>query len=127
MLQVALARFIDQGDFARYLRRVNGVYRERHELIAGILDREFRDHLALIASSTGLHMAARARRASVDEIDMVARRAQAADVAIQTLARLSVGEPPQAGVVLGYGGIATADIVEGLRRLRNCFRRLGKP
>jgi GntR family transcriptional regulator/MocR family aminotransferase len=127
LLQVALARFIDQGDFARYLRRVNSVYRERHELIAGVLEREFSDHLELISSSTGLHMAARARRASVDEIEIVARRAQARDVAIQTLARLSVGEHPKAGVVLGYGGIATADIVEGLRRLRKCFRGLSNP
>jgi hypothetical protein len=46
------------------------------------------------------------------------------DVAIETLSSFAVGEHPLTGVVLGYGGIATTDIEEGLRRLRKCFGQL---
>jgi GntR family transcriptional regulator/MocR family aminotransferase len=122
LVQVALARFIDQGDFARYLRRVNKIYRERHELIASALASDFGDHLEPIPSFSGLHMAARARHISVDGIDMIADRARARDVAIQTLAPFAVGEHSNAGIVLGYGGIRTEHIVDGLRRLQKCFR-----
>jgi hypothetical protein len=32
-----------------------------------------------------------------------------------------VGEKVTAGIVLGYGAIPTADIGEGLERIRSCF------
>jgi len=37
------------------------------------------------------------------------------------LARFAAGERRRAGLVLGYGAIATARIEEGLSRLRRCF------
>jgi GntR family transcriptional regulator/MocR family aminotransferase len=121
LLQAALARFIEDGEFARHLRRLNAVYRERHEIIRDRLVTEFADHLELIPSHTGLHVAAVARTASVERIDAIARRAMAAGVAIQTLARFAASDRLRAGVVLGYGGIATKAIQPGLRILRTCF------
>ena len=58
------------------------------------------------------------------QIEALARRAAAADVAIQTLSSFAVGENALAGIVLGYGGIATTDIQKGLRRLGKCFGQL---
>jgi hypothetical protein len=49
---------------------------------------------------------------------------RAAGVAIETLSSFAVGENALAGIVLGYGGIATTDIQEGLRRLGKCFGQL---
>ena len=121
VLQRVLARFIDEGQFARHVRRVNAVYRERHELIRHSLVHDFSDHLALIPSNTGLHLAALARRTSVEQIETIAQRALAAGVAVQTLATFAVGSRTQAGIVLGYGGIETAMIEPGLRILRKCF------
>jgi GntR family transcriptional regulator/MocR family aminotransferase len=60
----------------------------------------------------------------VTQIEALARRAAAAGVAIQTLSSFAVGENALAGIVLGYGGIATTDIQEGLRRLGKCFGQL---
>jgi GntR family transcriptional regulator/MocR family aminotransferase len=121
LLQAALARFIEDGEFARHLRRLNAVYRERHEIIRELLATEFADHLELIPSNTGLHVAAVAQTASVERIEAIARRAMAAGVAVQTLARFAASDRPHAGVVLGYGGIATEAIQPGLRILRKCF------
>jgi DNA-binding transcriptional MocR family regulator len=45
-------------------------------------------------------------------------------VAIETLSSFAVGENALAGIVLGYGGIATTDIQEGLRRLGKRFGQL---
>jgi GntR family transcriptional regulator / MocR family aminotransferase len=60
----------------------------------------------------------------VTQIEAPARRAAAAGVAIQTLSSFAVGENALAGIVLGYGDIATTDIQEGLRRLGKCFGQL---
>ena len=57
----------------------------------------------------------------VEQIASIARRAIEVGVDIQTLSSLVVRPIERAGIVLGYGGIATDRIEEGLRRLRRCF------
>jgi GntR family transcriptional regulator / MocR family aminotransferase len=116
--QNALARFIDEGSFARHIRRVSRIYSERHQLLTASIKRNFGDYLDLVPSSTGLHITACARGASADHIDAIASRALDLGVAIQSFPL--EGEPP-AGIILGYGAIETARIAEGLRRLRRCF------
>jgi len=122
LAQVSLARFIDGGAYARHIRRIGPIYRERHELITRTLLRDFSDHLEIIPSSTGLHLTARARNLSPEHVALIAQRAAEAGVAFQTLASFAVGESVQAGIVLGYGAIAARDIEEGLRRLRKSLR-----
>jgi GntR family transcriptional regulator/MocR family aminotransferase len=121
MAQSALAQFIDEGAFARHIRKLSRIYSERHEMLTAEIKRNFGDCLALVPSSTGLHVTACARGASIDHIDAIVSRAFDLDVAIDTMSHLQVDRKPPAGIVLGYGAIETARIAEGLRRLRRCF------
>ena len=121
LMQAALARFIDDGAFARHVRRMTAVYRVRHEMLTDALSRNFADLLELVPSTTGLHLTTLARRMSADRITAVARRAGERGVAVQRLSLLAVTANPQAGLVLGYGAIPTAHIEEGLCLLRACF------
>ena len=121
VLQSTLARFIDDGGFARHIRKTSRTYRVRRDLITAYLDRNFSDRFEVVPSVTGLHVTALARRDSPDRIREVVRRASELGVGIHDLARFAVKAPPRAGIVLGYGAIATAEIQEGLRRLRRCF------
>lgn len=89
----------------------------------GVLARDFAEQLELLLSVADLHICVLARTMTVDTLHEVFARASHADVALQELARYSVDTPPQAGLVLGYGAIATSRIEEGLRLLRRCFRR----
>jgi len=120
-MQAALARFIDDGGFARHIRRMRSVYRARHELIARVLARDFADLLEVIPSDVGLHIAATARAASIDEINAVFHRALDAGVLFHRLSAFEVERPASPGLVLGYGAIPTDRIEEGLRRLRCSF------
>jgi GntR family transcriptional regulator / MocR family aminotransferase len=105
------------------LRRAHSVYGERRELIMQILARDFADDLELIPSSTGLHLTALARTATPDDVDALARRASAGGVSVQTLSTSAVRpETRRAGIMLGYGGIATKDIAAGLKVLRGAMR-----
>jgi GntR family transcriptional regulator/MocR family aminotransferase len=121
LAQPALARFIADGSFARHIRKVGKVYNERHAMVTATLERDFADHLELVPSNTGLHVAALARSASVERIAFIARRAAALGVAIQQLAQFAVDTKPRAGITIGYGALATSRIAEGLRRLRKSF------
>lgn len=121
VVQAALARFIDNGGFARHLHKVGRVYAERHHLIKKILSEDFSEYLTVIPSVAGLHVTALARAASVDEISECARCAVERGVAVQELSRFSIDLPQRAGVMFGYGAIPTSQIPEGLRLLRGCF------
>ncbi len=121
LVQATLARFIDDGGFARHIRKVGSVYRLRHALVMQGLIRQFADHLEVIPSAAGLHVTALARSASADRIAAVVRRASEGGVQVQELSKFAVEPPGRPGLVLGYGAIATAHIEEGLRRLRGCF------
>ena len=121
VLQVALAQFIDQGAFARHLRKVRRVYTERHELVTKILSEDFADHLEVMPAVAGLHLATLARAASVEQISDVAIRASELGVQVQRLAKFAVDGPPRPGLLFGYGAIPTSQIHEGLALLRSCF------
>jgi GntR family transcriptional regulator / MocR family aminotransferase len=121
LAQAALAHFIDEGAFARHVRRVSAIYRERHQILADAISRDFAEHLELIPSTSGLHLTALARRMSADQIAEVARRAADRGVTVHILSRFAVGASPRAGVMLGYGAIPTARIEEGVHLLRACF------
>ncbi len=109
--QAALAGFIDEGLFARHLRRATKVYADRHERITTTLDRVFAGRLSPVPSAAGLHLCALADDGT--DLEPIAARAAAAGAAIQTLSNLCGGFPRQ-GVVLGYGSIPSASIDAGL-------------
>jgi GntR family transcriptional regulator/MocR family aminotransferase len=119
--QAALARFIDEGEFARHVRRMREVYLARHRQIVATLAAKLGRELEVVASAVGMHVCAMAKRGSVERMAAVVTRAADAGVACHPLSMFALQRPPQAGLVLGYGGIATEDVDEGLERLRACF------
>jgi GntR family transcriptional regulator/MocR family aminotransferase len=86
-----------------------------------VLARDFVDELTMMPSIAGLHIAAEARSASVKKISAIVRCAAECGVQVQELSRFSVDTQPRPGLFLGYGAIKTAEIREGLRRLRVCL------
>jgi GntR family transcriptional regulator/MocR family aminotransferase len=111
--QAALARFMEEGSFARHLRKMTTVYRERHAMITEIITRDFADHLELLPSEAGLHLAAYARSATFDQLVQVRQHAAERRVAIQIFNK---------GLMLGYGAIPAKRIRQGLKLLRESFQ-----
>ncbi|GAB3481618.1 PLP-dependent aminotransferase family protein [Amycolatopsis cihanbeyliensis] len=115
-IQSALARFIDEGGFARHLRRMRREYRARHELVAEVLRRDFAGVCAPIPSPAGLHLSAWSEYGTRELV----RRARRAGVGLYTLGDFSV-QPGRAGLVFGYGSIPASEIEPGLTLLRPLF------
>jgi GntR family transcriptional regulator/MocR family aminotransferase len=121
--QAALTSLIECGLLARHVRKVRREYASRHERILAALTSKFDDWLEPVASVTGMHLAARLRSRSTRMEGEIAELAREADIGFDRLSVYCAARPAQAGLVLGYGAIASADIDEGLRRLRRCFMR----
>jgi DNA-binding transcriptional MocR family regulator len=118
--QAALHEFINQGEYARHVRKMRAIYEERHDVIVGVLLREFGGVLEVLPSAAGLHVTARAPGASIEQMTDILNQARAARIAFHRLSAFAYQHPPEAGIVLGYGAVAVANIELGLRRLREC-------
>jgi GntR family transcriptional regulator/MocR family aminotransferase len=120
-MQAALAHFIDDGLFARHVRRMRSVYQSRHELIVQSLDQTLASELEVVPSSVGLHLSALACGASHERIGRVVRRAEELGVACHPLSAFAARDDTRPGIVLGYGAIAMDRIEAGLHRLGQAF------
>ena len=118
--QAALARFMDEGQLARHIRKAARAYAARHAAILATLDADLADQLELVPSAAGLHVATRLRSAqSVDGVavvDAVVAAARGQGIAVESLASYCHDHPAQAGFVIGYGAIRSDSVREGLSR-----------
>ncbi|NLY64223.1 MAG: PLP-dependent aminotransferase family protein [Alcaligenaceae bacterium] len=117
-LQAALAEFIDEGHFYRHIKQMRTVYQERGELFRHELKRVFGRKIKISEGNSGLHlMATFDSLLSFEQFSLCASRHG-----------LIVRQPyyrkaTQNGLcmVLGYGGVPTGEIVQGVARLQQVF------
>jgi len=114
--QAALAGFMAEGGFARHVRRLRKVYRERRELLFRVLARDFTGVLTPVPSTAGLHLTATAER----DPGPVLQRARQHGVRAGSLGNYCVGERRH-GIVFGFGGIQAERIEPGLACLRELW------
>lgn len=120
-LQAAAARFIDDGLLAQHIRRMRRIYAERHERITALLAHDFASWLLPLPAVCGLHLSTVFRPTVKTADTEIARRALDTGVAVHALSYHYLHGRAQAGLLFGYGAIATDRIETGLHRLRACF------
>ncbi|GAA4961169.1 PLP-dependent aminotransferase family protein [Actinoplanes utahensis] len=117
-VQAALARFIDDGMFARHVRRAGRAYQDRHTRLTAGLARI--PGLHVIPTAAGLHLTVLCD--SGDPRRTVAR-ARRAGVAVEDLAAYTTEPSSQRGLVVGFGAIEAELIEEGLAVLERLIAR----
>lgn len=115
-VQAALAAFIEEGDLARYIRRMRRSYERRHYLLIGTLRERFAGLLEPIESSGGTHVAALLTPGQPSDTSL-AVRALAEGVNLVTISRWGIERPGPNGFVFGYGAISADRIRDGLAAL----------
>lgn len=119
-VQAALARFIDDGELARHVRRATRSYASRHAAIVSFLSSL--PSLDVVPSSAGLHVTALLRSGSSGR---VVAAAASRGVALDDLAGYSAGG--MAGFVFGLGAVDPAVIEEGLGVFASVLRQAAGP
>jgi GntR family transcriptional regulator/MocR family aminotransferase len=125
LTQATLARFIDEGQLARHLRRAKRVYADRHERVVAWLGERRGAGIGLVPSSAGLHVCARLDLPASD-VDGVVDRAAALGVSVRSLGRYCHAAPGDPGLVMGFGAIPADRIVPGLERLAEALVHTGR-
>lgn len=123
--QLALAEFLERGEFDRHLRRMRPLYRERREALVAALGRHLPE-IRLTGVSAGLHTVAMLP-AETDESVLVAAAVERG-LLLQGLATARFdpqGGP--SGLILGFGNITPPGINHGIRELAELCQRGDAP
>ena len=115
-LQEVLADFIEEGHFARHIRRTRMVYAELRRLLVESLRKTFGESLTLMGDEAGMHIAVMLPHGYPD--DEIAEQASRHRLSLWPLSRTYVGEPRQ-GFILGFGGVTRREIPQAVRKLRD--------
>lgn len=120
LTQTVLADFIEEGHFARHIRRMRMHYGDLRRTLVEHLGQTFGNSLRVVGDEAGMHLTVMLENRSDDE--EAARRAVHYNLSLWPLSRLYHRNPRQ-GFILGFGGTTTADIPTAVRKLSDLLTR----
>jgi GntR family transcriptional regulator/MocR family aminotransferase len=113
--QRAVAAFMEQGHFARHLRRMRGLYADRRQALAASLRSTFGERLELELEAGGMHLLARFPTEPDD--GAIVRRAVAVGLAPTALSGLTMAHDCGRGLLLGFTNVPETEAVSVVSRL----------
>ena len=125
--QLALAEFIESGQFSRHLGRMRRLYRSRQALLREALAQHLAVPHVVLGGDSGMHLTVRLPPEYPDQA--IAEAARAYDMAPAPLSRFALrAQPEDNGLVLGYGNTSESQypaLVQRLARLAQAQRLKG--
>jgi GntR family transcriptional regulator/MocR family aminotransferase len=118
--QAVLTDFMNEGHFARHIRRMRVLYAERHDLLIQAAQEELSELLEVSPAEAGMHVVGWLRN-GLDDIQ-AARQAAAHSVVVQPLSSSCIEHPKRGGLILGYSAFNAKQIREGVRELSRALR-----
>jgi GntR family transcriptional regulator/MocR family aminotransferase len=117
--QMALADFIAGGHYARHIRRMRALYRERRDALLAALERELGATVEVAAPQAGLHLVAWLRH-PVD-----AGRIEALELGVELVSRHATPPLAREGLLLGYANATPDELRAGVRSLARAVQPAG--
>jgi GntR family transcriptional regulator / MocR family aminotransferase len=122
--QLALANFIEAGEFARHLGRMRRLYRERQQALREALASHF-GQSQILGGHCGMHLTLRLSSQIPDRV--VVERAAAQRVAPRALSGFALAPCEEDnGLVIGYGNTPAEEIAPAVHLLARIAGEVGK-
>jgi GntR family transcriptional regulator/MocR family aminotransferase len=119
--QAVLTDFMNEGHFARHIRRMRLLYGERRTALVDGLRKEFGSALEMLGTEAGMHLVVTLPEAFRDQ--EVAARAARQKLWLWPLSPTYIGKASRQGLVLGFGSTTVAAMPNALRQLRSVLGR----
>ena len=113
--QATLADFISEGHFARHIRRMCTLYKDRQETLVTAARRELDGLLEVAPAEAGMHLVGWLPKGSNDKT--AAAKASQSGVEAAPLSAFSSNKLARGGLILGYTGVNSRQIKDGVKRL----------
>jgi GntR family transcriptional regulator / MocR family aminotransferase len=118
--QAVLADFINEGHFARHIRRMRALYAERQAILLDAAARDLAGLLELKPDAAGIHLVGQLP-AGVDDAT-ASRAAAAVGIDVQPLSSFRLKRGGRGGLLLGYAGYDERQLRNGVRKLADALR-----
>ncbi|MGW7771526.1 MocR-like pyridoxine biosynthesis transcription factor PdxR [Pseudomonas machongensis] len=121
--QATVAEFMEQGHFARHLRKMRVLYAERRRYLTDALEQLLGDQIIIAPQAGGTHILALLKGQCDDRA--VAAAAQSQGLAIQALSDWCMEKSTHGGLLLGFTNISdTAKSMALTLRLLNVMKKI---
>jgi GntR family transcriptional regulator/MocR family aminotransferase len=115
--QAVVADFINEGHFARHIRRMRSLYRARQDALVAAAREHLADFAVVSASPTGMHLIAWLRSDLDDR--RVGQLAYEAGIEAAPLSLYCANASHPPALVLGYAAVSEEAMTEAVRGLRD--------
>jgi GntR family transcriptional regulator/MocR family aminotransferase len=124
LLQRTLAQLMSTGEYDRHIRRMQKRYRERRHALLGAVRRYFGAKASMDGSAAGLHVVVWLPDLRPDRVDALIDAGVARGVGAYSIADYATRPLSRAGLLLGYGVTAVAQIQRGVKLLSDAYREV---
>jgi GntR family transcriptional regulator/MocR family aminotransferase len=124
--QAALANFIADGGFERYLRQAARSLKERREALIEGMRKHVGDRIELFGAPAGMHIIGWLRDLDDARTEALVDLAHSRGLGLHTLAPFYLHPPPRPGLLLGYAGLPPAELHEAARLLGECLDEIDR-
>lgn len=115
LTQAAVADFIDEGHFERHLRQLRKAYKKRRKALVSAIEKTMPGRVQYSPVAAGLHVMLYLKP-DCDE-DEIVHQAAAVGVGIYPGAPYHREDPAPPSILLGFSGLDTQEIKQGVQRL----------
>ena len=115
--QAVLADFMDQGYYARHIRKTRLLYAERRSILVEALNSAFGSSLGILGAEAGMHLTITLPPGVPDH--EISLRAAEERLWLWPLSATYAGKNARQGFVLGFGSTKATDIPKSVERLRD--------
>ncbi|HJR74290.1 MAG TPA: PLP-dependent aminotransferase family protein [Luteimonas sp.] len=121
--QAALANFMAKGSFERHLRRMSIALHQRRQVLLSALRAIGGDRLTVMDSSAGMHLVVWLRDKNAAQGNAMIEHALSLGLGLHSVLPHYIDPPDRAGLLMGYGGLTTAEIRDGMEVFAVCLKR----
>lgn len=106
VLQATVAAFLNEGHFARHLKKMRSLYAERRQWLVGALQQQLADRIRIHLQAGGMHLLVELCEGGDIEL---AVRAEASGLAVQPLSKWYLEGNHRCGLMLGFTNITSPE------------------
>ncbi len=119
--QSVLTDFMNDGHFARHIRRMRILYAQRRTALVDALEKEFASALNILGAEAGMHLVITLPK-SIRDVE-ISERAAAEKLWLWPLSPAYLSKNPTQGFVLGFGNAKVTEIPGAVRQMKNLLTR----
>ena len=106
LLQATVTAFLNEGHFARHLKKMRSLYARRRQWLVEALQQQMGDRLLINPQAGGMHLVVGLREGDDNPL---AQRARSVGIAVEPLSQWYLEVEPRHGLVLGFTNITSAE------------------